>query len=137
MDLQGREQETVNKEAGPYSSVHINNLPAQNDKTAPADPTQPWLELYAAAMPKNTQRVQERVLMDSPQQHVSEVNVTCAAPTGNFHVNIDGAVYGPFHTIRIAALQSRGSRRSSAVEADNRIVPTRFPVQTFTRLTNI
>jgi hypothetical protein len=98
---------------------------------------QPWLELFAVPIAKSTGRVQNRVLADCPQQHVSEVSVTCAAPTGNFYVAVDGMAFGPFHTIRIAAMHSAGSRRRSTMQPGVRPLPTKFPVQTFARLTNL
>lgn len=94
------------EESIPFDRIVIANMPSAEDPTFPANPQDPWLEVYAkVAETKTKPKNRYSFLVQEPLQHVNKMTVTSARDDQFFRVIVDGEFFGGFHTIRVSPIE--------------------------------
>lgn len=108
------EEFCIGEEAIPFDRIVIANMPSAEDPTFPANPQDPWLEVYAkVAETKTKPKNRYSFLVQEPLQHVNKMTLTSARDDQFFRVIVDGEFFGGFHTIRVSPIEdSEGNHLS-------------------------
>jgi len=117
VSIQGVPRAPTTLENRSYSSIIISSVPWRNGPGTKSHPVRPWLEAYVQegeAKRKRRAKTVDGVVSPAPitrdegrSYHVTSIEFEAKKDSEDFHLLLDGALYGPFTRIRVGPAMNR------------------------------